>query len=514
VAKAPRIAALALLGSLLCVNMYRASTQALTHDEALTYLFYLTGPVLRIFAIGDPNNHLLATLLMKLSTTVFGLSELAIRLPSVAAGVLYFFAVYRICLLVFGEGLLCLLSVALLSLNPLVLDFLVAARGYGPAAAFLFFGLYCLLLYRTRRRYHFRLLNLAGVAVSCAVMSNASLVFPAFVTVALFLSTLPAPEPPRKPDKRHKRAPVAPRPDRKKEALHLLLPICCLAILFWALNPVSVHPAGGLYRIAGGFRGSIESLTASVFAHNQGLGRLNQDSSALQTWRSALALGVLPGIVLASLALSLGTKRRDEAGLLLLWTSGIVAGSLLIHVVANRLWRIPYPANRSGLEYLPLIGLALVSLVKVLQGRADLWRFARWPALGLALLFTLQYTIQFHWDYFYMWEFDADNKRILDRIQAVSPSPKSPVRLGTSWQLAPSLEYYRDTKSLRWLAPTTRNGPYGDFDYYVLLEQDRGVVEDKKLKILYQGEISRTILARPLESPPSGVQGMVPKGSP
>jgi 4-amino-4-deoxy-L-arabinose transferase-like glycosyltransferase len=99
------LAAVLLLGFLFATNVYRAATQSIVHDEALTYQFYLSRPSSFLFTFYDANHHFLSTLLMKLSTSLFGYSELSMRLTSLAAGGLYFYTVYQLCLLLFGDGL-------------------------------------------------------------------------------------------------------------------------------------------------------------------------------------------------------------------------------------------------------------------------------------------------------------------------------------------------------------------------------------------------------------------------
>jgi len=66
------------------VCLYRAITQSVVHDEALTYRFYIGAPVSRIFQFFDANHHFLNTLLMKLSVSVFGVSAWSMRLPALA----------------------------------------------------------------------------------------------------------------------------------------------------------------------------------------------------------------------------------------------------------------------------------------------------------------------------------------------------------------------------------------------------------------------------------------------
>ena len=63
------------------------------------------------------------------------------RLPALAGAALYFAACYQLARFAFGDSFSMLLALLLLSLNPLVLDFMVAARGYGQALGLLMFAM-------------------------------------------------------------------------------------------------------------------------------------------------------------------------------------------------------------------------------------------------------------------------------------------------------------------------------------------------------------------------------------
>ncbi|MGB9606283.1 MAG: hypothetical protein ACPL88_10455, partial [Bryobacteraceae bacterium] len=134
------IAAALLLAGLGCVSVYRAATQSITADEAFTYNHFAGGdePV-RVY---DANNHVLFTWLARASVGVFGLSELSLRLPAVLGGWFYLAAVSVLARRLYGRGWLFLLAVAALALNPFVLDFLSAARGYGLALALLMWAIH------------------------------------------------------------------------------------------------------------------------------------------------------------------------------------------------------------------------------------------------------------------------------------------------------------------------------------------------------------------------------------
>jgi hypothetical protein len=99
-----RVAALVLFGILLAANFYRAATQSIVHDEAITWELYLSGPASAVFHFYDANNHFLAIILFRISTTLFGHSEFAIRLPAVLAGAWFFWTVFRLCALILGDA--------------------------------------------------------------------------------------------------------------------------------------------------------------------------------------------------------------------------------------------------------------------------------------------------------------------------------------------------------------------------------------------------------------------------
>ena len=107
-----RWTAIVLLAGLFAANIYRAATQSLTIDEAFTYHLYLAKNLRAILTEYDANNHVLYTLLAKLSVGLFGTSEFAIRLPSVLGGLVYFYAVFRVCWFYFADRWLFVAGVA------------------------------------------------------------------------------------------------------------------------------------------------------------------------------------------------------------------------------------------------------------------------------------------------------------------------------------------------------------------------------------------------------------------
>src|SRR5260370_28769177 len=113
----------------------RACVQSITIDEADTYLVWVARHDPSHWQ-GASNNHILNSLLMRLFTSVFGVSHLSVRAPALLGAALYIGAAYLLCreaapcLRVQWPVCLCLVY------NPLVFDHPLTRRGYSLARGF------------------------------------------------------------------------------------------------------------------------------------------------------------------------------------------------------------------------------------------------------------------------------------------------------------------------------------------------------------------------------------------
>ena len=155
---------------------YRAKHQAITIDEASTYLAYLDGSWRLLGSQFSANNHVLFTILAKLSISVFGLSEFTLRLPSLIAGFFLAIGTFKM-LRIVGSGVLRWTAFAAVCFHPLLTDFSIAARGYGLAVALLIWAVCFVMDGR---------LSVAGWLLGLAAAANLSVAFPvaALIVVA------------------------------------------------------------------------------------------------------------------------------------------------------------------------------------------------------------------------------------------------------------------------------------------------------------------------------------------
>jgi hypothetical protein len=114
----------------------RACLQSITLDEASSFLLWARKPWPSHWW-PSPDNHVLNSILMRFVTMVFGVSNLTVRLPAVFGAIIYIGSAIYLCLLLTSRRVLQLLLFTCLVFNPMILDYLVAARGYSLAVGFL-----------------------------------------------------------------------------------------------------------------------------------------------------------------------------------------------------------------------------------------------------------------------------------------------------------------------------------------------------------------------------------------
>ena len=451
-------AARALIVLLAAVNVYRAATQSITADEAFTYNLYAAAPLADSVKFYDANNHVLNSALIRLSTALFGVSEFTVRLPSLLGGMLYLAMALRLTRLLFGAGPTAFMCVALLGLNPFILDFLSAARGYGMALAFLLCALDQMVRYLgdggEARLYR------ASLALALAVAANLTFAVPGTVLAIAFALAVFAGE----------RRPGWTLVD------HFLVPGAVTAFVLLVI-PLSAAERGKFYYGAATLAESLESIVSASLG--------TAPYTAVFCFLAAVLIAA--GAVAAAIALRHHKGRPLDAFLLL--AGGTMAGSLAALLAAHRFAGVPYPLDRTGIYWVPLFVLVAFALLER-YGRA-----VRIPAYCAALLCAGQFLLLFRVDRYEPWLYDAGTRRVVRELRARESGARR-VRLAASWTLEPSLNFYRRMYRLDWLEPVVRGDAAAPADYRVLEAADRPLVEKLRLAVLYQDPVSGAVLAK------------------
>jgi hypothetical protein len=415
------------LGWVALANIYRAVTQGIVYDEAATYLIFMAGPLEHVFTWYTANNHVLFTLLADASTGIFGVSEFTLRLPSVLAGTGYLCVAALLARRICVDRRSCILTFCALALNPLVFDFLSAARGYG-LALFLF----TLALLELSRDAGTQRWVLASVALGGAICANLTFAFPA---AALWIAA----------------SAVALRVESPPASLRVLilrfwLPGAVGAAAFLAVPLRNVTLANFFF----GAESLIEtatSLSALSIRHHPTWWTETSVSSWIEgalTGVAVLTVIAMAGMSLAAVArcwrASFAACRAATRHQLLL--GGTLTLTIALMVAAHLSAGVLYPKERTGLFLIVMAILSLGGLVGWSRHRV-----VRWGALATLLVLTLTSIEQFTLRSYGQWRYDAGSRRIAEIIASRSDQQGRAIHVAaTQFLYQPALEFYRVTR--------------------------------------------------------------------
>jgi len=445
---------------------YRAATQSFTVDESTTFLNYVRGPWARIYQHYDPNNHVLYSILAKLSTRAFRVSEFSLRLPSLLAGFFLILGLYWVLERSVSSPVIRWVALVTLSLNPLLLDLSVAARGYGLGLAILVWAIYF-----SMRGKDFA----AGVLLGLAVAANLTMAFPALGVIAcpLLLGE-------------------GNWELRTRRILTLAIPAGAIASLI-CYPALSTAQASQFYV---GEPTASAALFELIFTFIR----------ASATHRGPFGTGYgthlieflfLPAVLIFILAMGVRTFLRDPASRPFLIPAVTFIVALIELVAARYLAGINYPVDRVGIYLFLLLALAWATAASELP-------FLPLRAVqgALACLLAVQFVSQFETRYFELWAPDLPAKEVARRIREDSQG-KAPGSLSVSatWYQQPALEFYRVYYQIAALKPVERHAKtlLEGFDYYVLNLKDDDDVRNgdpSRLAPMYSEPISGVLFAK------------------
>jgi 4-amino-4-deoxy-L-arabinose transferase-like glycosyltransferase len=478
--------AILLLAVVLSVNVYRASTQSITSDEAFAQSLFLTGSWTHLFDSFDACHHVLHTILCKLSVSLFGLSEFTLRIPSLLGGLLYLVTVFRLSRRVFGEGRLFLLSAALLTLNPLMLDYMSAARGYGLALGLFLWAMYQMLLYAGEDADR-RLIFKTGLGLGLAVAANLTLLVPGTALAVIFLAVL-----------------VSDR--RTSEAIDSFVVPGIVTSFVIVVLPLTKAHRDSFYVGQPSLGDTLRTLLAPSLFHLPVDRRVLDFLPPYGFWFSLFTYVLVPLVLLAtSLAcivlvrqwmLRRAFLRLDAEARFLLLCGGALLGSIGLLIGLHLTLQVLYPHERTGLYLIPLFVLTALALPLVLRRRRAAFLAAGLPVWLVGLACLVQFLAQFQATHYSEWYYEGSTKKIVGLIrERHAGQPAGRVRVGVTWELEPGMNFYRRMYKLDWMEPPTRNGADGDFDYYVLTARDTPLIKKRGLSVIFSDHVSGTVLA-------------------
>ncbi len=488
----------ALVLALFAVNVYRAASQSITCDEAYTYNEFLAGSPWQLVRSYEASHHVLHTALAKLSISLLGASEFTLRIPSLLGGLLYLTTACRLCLYLFGEGLFFLLAFASLGLNPYLLDFLSAARGYGLALGLCLWALYHLLRYVDAQVADAPLAGLAhlhkgAVGLALSVAANLTLLPPCAALAFLLLVILAA-------DALLAGGRLTMARQLARAADHFLAPGWLIAVLLLAL-PLSHARPDQFFLGMRTLRASLQSLlSAALVTHSSAWLDGRRFESAI--WQAGRIVVPLVLLLIAGTLLAMVRRWRrardfrslDRWDRFLWFCGGAMLLSLAGLIAAHYAFGAPYPVGRSGLYFLPLFLLACSTLLARLSRRPA----ARWAGPLVLSLMLIQFLLRFDVTHYADWPGEAATRSMVEVIRARQAlHPQGKVRVGATWELVPGLNFYRQLYKLDWMEPVAHEEPKASCDYLVLLQRDAALLDQLRLTVLHKDARFGVLLAAP-----------------
>ena len=471
----------------------RACAQAVTGDEAQDYLFYsaTSSPT-----HWDPsaNNHMLNSMAARLFASVFGLSAFSVRLPSLIGAAIYIFVIYQLCKMISEEWKIRIPLFLCLVYNPFILDFFVAARGYGIANAFLMTAIAVSAFYHLRGGETRELISATAISSLClgfAFTANFSLAFTGISAVILLLVwAIKA-----GPGERWKLLAAGIVPG----ALVVLL-IPSWTILHW--------PAGQIVAGVKSLKETLESLVnASTYEPNPYL--INPLVMPVFKILRSLALPVSGALALIQFGWIVRDRvwRRSKQegpdfnphtawlcslGALI---SGVTVLAIGEHRLAYRLFRLLMPVSRTGLFFIPLVTLmaGIAAAIPAMSRGAAIFRKT---LIGALCVLSVYYLFCMRLMYFQEWQYQADLKDAY-RILACYNHEKNIQDVEVSWYYHAGMNFQRLLSGHETFPPFSSTTPHttGHQMYVLLQDFENDFIQAQGLKVVFKGSRTGMVVA-------------------
>jgi 4-amino-4-deoxy-L-arabinose transferase-like glycosyltransferase len=489
--------------------VYRAKVQTISHDEALTYEWFLDQGVSHVLTY-NPANHVLQTLLAKPIVKIFGVSEFTIRIPSLIGAAIYLVATFFLCRRLFGDGIWLLLSVAMLSLNPLVMDYMVPARGYGLGLACLSVAIYIFARLVERGKFdredkEWRWgCGIASAFLALSVTAHLTNIVPAVCLAFTFslvaIGGLPALF---KIDKS----------DVRSFAQYFIFPgtavgFCILwpFLIQWRLAPSNTPLDKASDAMRDVFNASfLYKWTDDV------INDLGAVPSAVSSWQARVSdlgeyviLPLLLCFVLIGLVLALRDHpdlRKSHCAQCQIFAGAAVASVgfiILVHIIL----KVSYPYSRYCLFLIPLFTVAGMLAAKEISSRFP-QKFVKGAGVLIALVIVSDYALSLNTKFLRTNAYDVISRELYQAIEKdARPRGLTNVRVGGTWWYEPEINFYRVRLHADWMLPyDVKDRSYGwqtpnslvpaDYDYFVYVPPSDPGLTGPRVRTIFHDERTR-----------------------
>lgn len=478
--------------------VHRAAVQSITLDEANTYRLWVK-PESPSHWEPHSNNHVLNSALMRVSIWMFGLTHVSVRLPALCGGAIYIYASYLLCLLLTRRRLLRWPLFLCVVYNPFVLDYLVAARGYGLALGFLGLAIYffarLVLVGGNRDGEDQAVKDLSRISLCLALSICASFTFAYANAFLLLIATA-----------------VAGRSFWRRggafQAVHILgasIVPASLTMLVCVGSTLARFPKSQLFWGAKSLLETWRDIReASFYELNP-----NLINPLLASVLHVLERRVFQALAIFTIvcAIEVFVYRKDvlrSGQLRRLVLIGSLASVLffagLAHWVQFKLFSVPLPLERTSLWFIPL-ATVLIGVTVSIEPWNRLSRFRQGLGTVILCFVSFYFVGELRDAYFREWRIGADVRTAFPII--VDLCRQRGVREFISDQnLASSFNFYREVYDVRDIEKVLDYDelPAGKSIYVAVESYSGDVAQRERLRLVWRGSVSGLlVLVRPAE---------------
>lgn len=420
---------------------YRAYNLSYTYDESFTFYAFVNTSFKKILT--DPiqihaNNHLLNTILTRISLITLGSKEVYLRLPNVMAGVLYLCSAFKISQLL-SQRFLRIVLFSSLVLNPFILDFFSLSRGYGLALGIMGASLACFTHWvKTGSKIsEFGTLFFASLSVFAQyVMLN--YLIPVSLTLILLHII-------------YSKSKIGSFIFRIRSSIKSIIPSLIFllsTVLICLPRLLQLRADDGLY--FGGVDNFWSDTIRSIVSSSLYSGT-SPDSyiTTIQIILLALYAAGVIGLIIKFKEIKITSKASIlSASLLLLFSLSIVST-----IVQHVLFGTRYLIERTAIFYIPLYLVSLIFMADFLYTKTKTLSRSLIIILGSLLLFFNIYNFVSNANFTYTstWKNDAHTKEVVSLIIERSSSIPGCCTLSVDFWIHPSFYFYSFSQSLSCL---------------------------------------------------------------
>jgi hypothetical protein len=504
-------AALAIAAALaVLIVVTRAHIQSITIDEADSYLMWAARSSPSHWEASS-NNHVLNSALMRLAITVFGPSHLSIRAAALCGAILYIACAYYLVRVITARRALQVPLFVCLVYNPFVLDYLVAARGYSLAVAFLMAAICVWVKTQFSAPAGRPDLRAAAICSGCAALSFCANFSFLFVDAAALISMATY------EIVRFRKTGKLSAGHAARIATAYALPAVIIGtslvlptVLSWQRREF-VH---GTRSLAETFRSVAE---CSLYRPNPFL-----DSPLIYAALVWIERLLLPALGIAAVLQCIAIWRDKPAvsprymGLRLgLMAAAIFALSLGIHRLAYRLTHLLMPKERTALFIVPLLTL-LIGCLAAIPPSGRLSRISSGVMTAMLIVTSLYFLGCLRLTYFKEWYWNSDSKQVYELLAYYNH--RYDIRdIPVTWKCVAVLNTYREVsgrETLEEFSSVPGKYPPGRAVYVLDMPFDQHVVDENHLKVVYHGALSEIgVAVDPIQVDGRGLSRHPPAGA-